>query len=130
MQSRSVEQVRLAQFTEDTARAVLDLGEAWAYVWEALPGNRGIRLRVGSSPVFGRTVLIDPGHGGTDPGSVRDGVFEKDLNLDMALKLKQLLAESGAQVVMTRDSDCSVQLSDRSRMANELMPDAVISIHC
>jgi N-acetylmuramoyl-L-alanine amidase len=130
VQSRSVEQVRLAQFTEDTARAVLDLGEAWAYVWEALPGNRGIRLRVGSSPVFGRTVLIDPGHGGTDPGSVRDGVFEKDLNLDMALKLKQLLAESGAQVVMTRDSDCSVQLSDRSRMANELMPDAVISIHC
>lgn len=128
--SRSVTQVRLAQFTEDTARAVLDLGQAWAHSWEVSPDGKGIRLMVGSSPVFGREVLIDPGHGGTDPGAVKDGVYEKDMNLDMALRLRQLLDASGARVIMTRDDDSSVQLSDRSRMANEAMPDAIISIHC
>lgn len=130
VQSPSVEQIRVAQFTEDTARVVLDLKEAWAHAWEVLPGNMGVRLKVGTSPVFGRTIMIDPGHGGTDPGAVYDGVFEKDLNLDMALRLRQLLSESGARAVMTRDSDVSVELCDRSRMANELMPDVFISVHC
>ncbi len=128
--SPSVAQVRLAQFAEDTARAVLDLGEAWAHAWEVSPDGKEIRLTVGSSPVFGRTVLIDPGHGGTDPGAVKDGVYEKDMNLDIALRLSQLLDASGARLVMTRDDDSSVQLSDRSQMANEAMPDAIISIHC
>jgi len=128
--SRSVTQVRVAQFAEGTARAVLDLGEAWAHSWDVSPDGRGIRLTVGSSPVFGRTVLIDAGHGGTDPGAVKDGVYEKDMNLDMALRLRQLLEASGARVVMTREDDSSVQLSDRSKLANETMPDAAISIHC
>lgn len=128
--SRSVAQVRLAQFTEDTARAVLDLGEAWTHSWDVSPDGKGIRLTVASSPVFGRTVVIDPGHGGTDPGAVKDGVYEKDINLDIALRLRQLLDASGATVVMTRSDNSSVQLSERSRMANEAIPDAVISIHC
>jgi N-acetylmuramoyl-L-alanine amidase len=128
--SRSVTQVRLAQFDEGTARAVLDLGEAWAHSWDVSPDGKGIRLTVASSPVFGRTVVIDPGHGGTDPGAVKDGVYEKDINLDIALRLRQLLDSSGARVVMTREEDSSVQLSERSRMANEAMPDAIISIHC
>lgn len=128
--SRSVTQVRLAQFAEGTARAVLDLGEAWAHSWDVSPDGKGIMLTVASSPVFGRTVVIDPGHGGTDPGAVKDGVYEKDINLDIASRLRQLLEMSGARVVMTRNDDCSVQLSDRSRMANEAAPDAIISIHC
>lgn len=128
--SRSVTQVRLAQFTEGTARAVLDLGEAWAHSWLVSPDGRGIRLTIASSPVFGRTVVIDPGHGGTDPGAVKDGVYEKDINLDIALRLRQLLDASGARTVMTRSDDSSVQLSERSRVANEAVPDAIISIHC
>jgi len=128
--SPSVTQVRLAQFTEGIARAVLDLGEAWAHSWDVSPDGKGIRLTVASSPVFGRTVVVDPGHGGTDPGAVKDGVYEKDINLDIALRLRQLLEVSGARVVMTRNDDSSVQLSDRSKMANEAAPDAIISIHC
>ncbi len=128
--SRSVTQVRLAQFTEGTARAVLDLSEAWAHSWLVSPDGKGIKLTVASSPVFGRTVVIDPGHGGTDPGAVKDGVYEKDINLDIALRLRELLDASGARTVMTRSDDSSVQLSERSRMANEAVPDAVISIHC
>ncbi|MBQ1187840.1 MAG: N-acetylmuramoyl-L-alanine amidase, partial [Peptococcaceae bacterium] len=52
-----------------------------------------------------KTFLIDPGHGGTFPGRVNDDVLEKDINLNIALKLDQLLEETGAQVVMTRRSD-------------------------
>jgi N-acetylmuramoyl-L-alanine amidase len=74
--------------------------------------------------------VIDPGHGGTDPGAVKDGVYEKDINLDIALRLRQLLDASGARTVMTRSDDSSVQLSERSRVANEAVPDAIISIHC
>jgi len=120
----------LAQFTEGTARAVLDLGEAWAHSWLVSPDGKGIKLTVASSPVFGRTVVIDPGHGGSDPGAVKDGVYEKDINLDIALRLRELLDASGARTVMTRSDDSSVQLSERSRMANEAVPDAIISIHC
>lgn len=130
VRSRSVTQVRLAQFTEGTARAVLDLGEAWAHSWDVSPDGKRLRLKVASAPAFGCTVVIDPGHGGTDPGAVKDGLYEKDINLDIALRLRQLLEEAGARVVMTRSDDSSMQLSDRSKMANEVMPDAIISIHC
>lgn len=48
-----------------------------------------------------KTFLIDPGHGGTFPGRVNDSVLEKNINLEIALKLDALLEETGAQVVMT-----------------------------
>ena len=53
-----------------------------------------------------KTILIDPGHGGTFPGRVNeDNVLEKDINLQIALKLEQYLTETGANVLMTRRTD-------------------------
>ncbi len=53
----------------------------------------------------GRVVVVDPGHGGYDPGAVRGGVYEKDINLRVALKIKKSLEDKGAAVVLTRKGD-------------------------
>lgn len=59
--------------------------------------------------VNGKTIVLDPGHGGSDTGAVGpDGVMEKDVTLAVALKVEALLNASGAHVVMTRDTDCDV----------------------
>lgn len=58
-----------------------------------------------SRTVAGRKVLIDPGHGGMDPGVVRDGIYEKDLTLAISLQLKKLFQEAGIPVLLTRETD-------------------------
>jgi N-acetylmuramoyl-L-alanine amidase len=74
-------------------------------------------------------IVIDPGHGGRDPGAHRAGVREKDINLDVALAVAGELRRSGMRVTMTRDSDVYVALEERSRIANAAHPDIFVSIH-
>lgn len=50
-------------------------------------------------------ICIDPGHGGYDPGAVGNGLQEKDIDLDVCLKLKSLLEFNGISVILTRDGD-------------------------
>jgi len=66
----------------------------------------------------GKTVILDPGHGGSDSGASRNGVLEKTINLDLALRLKRILEEAGANVVMTRVDDTYVSLFYRSAFVN------------
>ena len=79
------------------------------------------------------TVVIDAGHGGTDPGAVsRDGKnYEKTFTLDIAKKLSdKIKAECpGVKVILTRDRDRSVALNDRAAIANKVGADLFISIH-
>jgi len=77
-------------------------------------------------------VAIDPGHGGIDKGKVGpSGLLEKDVNLDLALMLGELLAgEYGMEVMLTRTRDELVPLTRRAEMANEWGADVFISIHC
>lgn len=76
-------------------------------------------------------VMIDPGHGGIDPGAVAGGnVAEKTLVLAIGLKLKQQLEDRGVvRVQMTRDDDRFLSLSERVRMAREARADLFISLH-
>lgn len=75
-------------------------------------------------------VVIDPGHGGIDPGAVRDGVEEKDMMLKMAQALAEALRRSGqAEVVLTRTSDEFVSLPGRVDMAHAAGADLFISLH-
>ena len=76
----------------------------------------------------GRVICINPGHGGSDPGACGD-LRESDMNLTVALRLGQLLAERGARVVYTRTTDVRVPLSDRPVIANNAGADIFISIH-
>lgn len=68
-------------------------------------------------------VIIDPGHGGEDSGAVSNGVLEKDINLDIALKLRDFLTASGYTVVMTRDSDVSIYDSSSSTVREKKVSD-------
>jgi N-acetylmuramoyl-L-alanine amidase len=77
-----------------------------------------------------RKVVIDAGHGGKDPGAVgRSGLREKDVNLDIARKLGELLKAQGVQVVFTRSNDRFIPLPVRAQIANSAQADVFISIH-
>jgi len=77
------------------------------------------------------TIVIDPGHGGIDAGTVgRNGLLEKTVTLDVALRLGRLIKRnSNMQVVYTRDEDIFVPLWQRSKVANEANGKLFISIH-
>lgn len=86
-------------------------------------------------------VVLDAGHGGKDPGKVSSGgALEKDINLDIALRLKNLLEQNGIVVVMTREEDKDLasenasnrkneDLKARVKLISETAPDVFVSIH-
>ncbi|WP_287154232.1 N-acetylmuramoyl-L-alanine amidase [Candidatus Solincola tengchongensis] len=90
------------------------------------PGTGGAR----AGSLSGWRFCIDPGHGGSETGAVGPtGLLEKDVNLRVALKLRDLLVAEGAQVLMTRESDVYVSISQRWQMANSWGADRFISVH-
>jgi N-acetylmuramoyl-L-alanine amidase len=93
--------------------------------------NDGTRSLVRSLGLKLSRVVIDAGHGGHDTGSIGPtGFAEKELVLDVAMRLKQLVeTEIGAEVVMTRTEDTFVPLETRTAIANEQQADLFISIH-
>ena len=81
-------------------------------------------------PVVGAHVVLDPGHGGDEPGAVGPtGLTEKELNLDVALRVRDLLQAEGATVVLTRDRDVRLTLATRAAIARTMSPIAFLSIH-
>jgi N-acetylmuramoyl-L-alanine amidase len=77
-----------------------------------------------------RRVVIDPGHGGEHFGtSSASGLLEKDLTLDLANRARQLLTESGLEVVLTRTGDDTLSLKQRAATANARRGDIFVSIH-
>ena len=75
-------------------------------------------------------IVIDPGHGGHDPGASAHGIRESELTLDLALRLEKLLAgEPGVEVVLTRRTNVYVPLEERTAIANREGADLFLSIH-
>lgn len=137
--------IRPAQFDDSTVRVVFDLSSIDSYKVFRL--NDPPRLVV---DIFGDevrleekeereerkalktyTVVIDPGHGGKDPGALGPGgIREKDVVLDVARKVKRLLEkEHGYNVILTRDRDVYLSLEDRAAIANKKSADLFVSIH-
>lgn len=84
----------------------------------------------GPATLRGRTVVLDPGHGGDDPGAIAiNGVPEKELTLQTAQAAAKLLREEGATVYLTRDEDRRSNLKDVAAFANRVGADIFISIH-
>ncbi|MEO0137141.1 MAG: N-acetylmuramoyl-L-alanine amidase [candidate division WOR-3 bacterium] len=77
-------------------------------------------------------IVLDPGHGGIDPGAVgKNGIYEKDANLDISRILKKFIEDSlKIRVLMTRDKDQYLSLKSRTNFANRNAADIFISIHC
>lgn len=76
-----------------------------------------------------RTIVVDAGHGGHDPGAAHHGLREKDLALDIARRLSAELQARGFSTVMTRDRDEFITLSRRPAIANRIPADVFVSVH-
>lgn len=85
----------------------------------------------GPPPNIPKTIVLDPGHGGTDQGATnpRLGAIEKACTLDVALRLRKRLEEAGYAVVLTRDTDYDLPKALRSEVANRAKADLFVSIH-
>jgi N-acetylmuramoyl-L-alanine amidase len=84
---------------------------------------------ISTDELYQRTIIIDPGHGGSDPGAIGFGLYEKDVVLDVALRMKDYFKQTPFQVKYTRETDKRVALSDRVAFAKEQNGDIFVSIH-
>ncbi len=94
-----------------------------------LPAKGGVKD--GALPLEGKKIVLDAGHGGSDPGALGaiEGIDEAELNLAVTLKLKEKLEALGAAVLLTRDSDYYMPLTERADFIVKEEPDISISIH-
>lgn len=74
-------------------------------------------------------LYLDPGHGGEDSGAIGNGLREKDLTLNIALKIRKILEQYDIKVAMSRESDKTVSLKQRTDEAKKLKADFFLSIH-
>lgn len=88
-----------------------------------------IQVQVTKKNLNKKVVVIDAGHGGSDPGALRNDVLEKTIVLQIAKLVEQKLKNQGAVVYMTRSDDTFVSLSDRVVFSNNREPDVFVSIH-
>lgn len=111
-------------------------GIVGSMTWNSLfsishPGNKGgAGAGIGDGTIDRiRKIYIDPGHGGYDSGAVGNGLYEKDIVLDISRRQRQKLVEAGYIVRMSRDSDVYRTLAERTREANDWGADLFISNH-
>jgi len=146
-----VTQVRAGQYDKETVRVVIDLSAKAGY--KILPLTSPDRLVIdilrdtalpvsepeqkiekdGNNNIImaSQTIVIDPGHGGKDPGARgRSGLMEKDIVLDVGLRLRRLIEERlGLNVIMTRETDVFIPLEERTAIANTKGADLFVSVH-
>lgn len=144
-----VNKIRVGQFDTSTVRIVFELLKP-DYEFKVIQLENPFRLVIdiylkgGSKQLskelekkkesqisLKRTIVIDPGHGGKDPGAIGPtGLKEKDVVLDVALKVRELLkSDPQYDIVLTRDQDIFIPLNKRTEIANKINADLFISIH-
>ena len=87
------------------------------------------RVAAAAFPLAVRRVVLDAGHGGSDPGASSLGLAEKDITLDIGRRLRHILEQNGFEVVVTRPDDRTLKLRERAQMANKSRSDIFVSIH-
>jgi len=148
-----VKTVRTAQFNEEITRVVFDLYREAKYevfsliepdrvvidifksgkeaaISQTLPAKPEEKSAPGSEITGKRVVIIDPGHGGKDPGAIGPtGLKEKDVTLGIALYLEKLLKGAGIPTYLTRSKDEFVYLENRTNFANQKNGFVFVSLH-
>jgi len=151
-----LQQIRSAQHSEDSVRVVLDTDSFSNFQASTLEnpfrividvwgrGKKQKQLKEGNADqqmvnlslpqqlgLGARRIVIDPGHGGKDPGAVGpSGLLEKDVVLAVALRLRDALREKhGYEVFLTREKDEFLSLEERTEIANTLHGDLFVSLH-
>ncbi|MEN2993998.1 MAG: N-acetylmuramoyl-L-alanine amidase [Thermodesulfovibrio sp.] len=142
-----VSKIRVGQFNVNTVRIVFDLKKS-DYEFKIIQLEDPFRIVIDiyshenirspkkseekeSKIMFKRKIVIDPGHGGKDPGAIGPtGLKEKDVTLDIALKIRDILKNDPFfEVILTRDKDVFIPLNQRTEIANKVEADLFISIH-
>jgi N-acetylmuramoyl-L-alanine amidase len=97
---------------------------------DVITGQQVQPIERGVIPLAVRTIVVDPGHGGKDSGTLlpQFGILEKEITWDIATRLRDLLGDEFT-VIMTRNGDETVALKDRTEIANEADADLFVSIH-
>ena len=109
------------------AAAAADSESAWS---TPLPGDTGALSVARQLGLQVSRIVIDPGHGGHDPGARSHGLRESEVVLDIAHRLeRRLLTQPGVEVVLTRRDDTYIPLAERTAMANREQADLFLSIH-
>ncbi|MEW6047756.1 MAG: N-acetylmuramoyl-L-alanine amidase [Bacillota bacterium] len=122
--------VRVGQYLPRSARVVVELKQPVGYQIFSADERETMVVALGDRPLTGRTVAIDPGHGGFDPGAIGvSGTPEKVYNLDIATRLARLLESVGVEVTMTRRSDVYVSLDERVDIASRARASVFVSVH-
>jgi len=125
--------VRAGQFDSNTVRVVLDLEKITDYKIVTLEDPVRIIIDIYGQVTFSekKRIVIDAGHGGHDPGAVGPSkLYEKDVVLDIALKLRELLQKNpNYEIFLTRDKDVFIPLEQRTAIANSKNADLFVSIH-
>ena len=140
-----VDEIRCGQFQDDVARLVVEADKSvpvqvkvnghQTEIWFGqAPQSLSVTVGHTDTPVglTLRKIVIDPGHGGNDPGAIgKRGVREKDITLAISKRLKEALERQmpGVRVFLTREKDKYVSLTQRTQYANNLNADLFVSIH-
>jgi N-acetylmuramoyl-L-alanine amidase len=97
--------------------------------------NLGLSSGISPGPIYvprapSETVIVlDAGHGGSDPGAMRGDVQEKEITMAIINKLKKVLEAKGARIVLTRSDDTFISLEERVRITNTVQPNLFLSVH-
>ena len=124
--------IRAGQFDPATVRIVLDLGKIRDYkITDQDPEKIIVDIYGKTEFSLKKRIVIDPGHGGHDPGAIGPNkLLEKDVVLDIALRLKEILSrDPNLEVYITRDRDKYLKLDERTAIANSRNADLFVSIH-
>lgn len=128
-----LKQIRAGQYSADTVRVVLDLEKIKDYKIVSLEDPVRIIIDIYGYAALSskKRIVIDPGHGGHDPGAVGPNkLYEKDVVLDIARKLKKILsADPNLEIFLTRDTDIFIPLEERTAIANSKNADLFVSVH-
>lgn len=132
----SLDKIRYSRYTDNpkSVRIVLDLNQAWGYevIPNAAEGRWVLFLKKPQVPnKKAYTVVLDAGHGGSDPGAQSvSGRWEKEFNLSVVKKVRDLLRDDPKiNLILTREEDSYPTLDDRVNLANGLPADLFLSVH-
>lgn len=143
IKSNDIDRIKIAQFDPQTLRVVIDHSAKIEVAHSIDSKTLEVKLKTKTSKVVpalenvvpikrdrGKVIVIDPGHGGKDPGAVGYRRYrEKVVVLDVAKELEKILKSRGYKVYMTRTGDKFVKLSNRTKFANKKGANIFVSIH-
>ncbi len=122
----------LVQDTPPLTRVTIDTSRFVGFTVNNQANKISVDLRLprnATGALADKVIVVDAGHGGSSTGATAGGYQEKNITLQISLRLREILEAAGAKVVMTRDKDVDVNLYDRPYLANDINADLFVSIH-